>query len=69
MNRIGTYVKGDFMAWLQENQDWVFSGIGVSVILFILSWFKRSSGSKQVQKSGSNSKNYQSARDINIGDK
>ncbi|MFM2633507.1 hypothetical protein [Vibrio alginolyticus] len=57
------------MAWLQENQDWVFSGIGVSVILFILSWFKRSSGSKQVQKSGSNSKNYQSARDINIGDK
>ncbi|MGP7733482.1 hypothetical protein [Oceanimonas smirnovii] len=57
------------MSWLIENKEWVFSGIGVSVLFFVLSLFKKNFGSKQVQKSGANSTNYQAGGDINIGSK
>lgn len=57
------------MSWLIENKEWVFSGIGVSVLFFVLSLFKKGSGVKQVQKSGANSTNYQAGGDIKIGSK
>ncbi|OOE86794.1 hypothetical protein [Salinivibrio sharmensis] len=57
------------MSWLLENKEWVFSGIGVSVLIFLLSLFRKNPSSTQIQKSGDNSTNYQSGGDINIGNK
>ncbi|MBV7414526.1 hypothetical protein [Aeromonas sp. sif2433] len=57
------------MSWLLENKEWVFSGVGVSVVVFIFSIFKKNSELKQTQKSGKSSKNYQAGGDINIGKK
>ncbi|REG86558.1 hypothetical protein [Marinomonas pollencensis] len=57
------------MNWLIENKEWIFSGVGVSVIIFILSVLRKNSDSKQVQKSGANSTNYQAGGDIKIGEK
>lgn len=54
--------------WICTNKEWVFSGLGVSVILLIFSIFKKSN-SAQRQKSGDNSTNYQAGGDINIGGK
>ncbi|KJG01698.1 hypothetical protein [Photobacterium angustum] len=55
------------MDWLIENKEWVFSGIGVSVVVFFLSFFNKGKQLKQSQKSGGNSKNYQAGGDIKIG--
>lgn len=56
------------MEWIIENKDWIFSGIGVLLISLVAGLFaKRHKSSKQTQMSGSNSTNYQSGRDINIG--
>jgi len=58
--------------WLNENREWLFSGGGV----IILGWlgtriFKKPEKDNNVQhiKSGKNSHNYQSGRDINISEK
>tara|TARA_B110000196_G_scaffold96366_1_gene83453 strand:- start:4016 stop:4189 length:174 start_codon:yes stop_codon:yes gene_type:complete len=53
-----------------DNKEWLFSGVGVfaiTVIISIITSKKRTI--KQTQKSGSNSTNYQSSGDINIGSK
>lgn len=56
------------MQWMIDNKEWLFSGIGIFVITLLISIFTRKkSDIKQSQKSGSNSKNYQSTGDINIG--
>jgi hypothetical protein len=56
------------MQWVIDNKEWLFSGVGIFVITLLISIFTRKkSDIKQSQKSGSNSKNYQSAGDINIG--
>lgn len=55
------------MNWIIENKEWVFSGIGVFVISTIIGVFFCRKSSKQIQKSGDNSKNYQASGDINIG--
>lgn len=55
------------MSWLIENKEWIFSGIGVSLIAFVLSFFNKSKQLKQSQRSGSNCKNYQAGDDIKIG--
>lgn len=56
------------MQWIIDNKDWIFSGVGIFIITLIIGVFARKqSSSKQTQKSGSSSNNYQSGRDINIG--
>ena len=53
--------------WILENKEWLFSGIGVIAIGFLIRLIaKNASTSKQVQKAGKNSENYQAGRDINI---
>ncbi|BDB71708.1 hypothetical protein Cthiooxydans_41200 [Comamonas thiooxydans] len=54
--------------WFSNNKEWVFSGFGVTLILLIISLFKKSKPS-QYQKSGNNSTNYQAGGNINIGGK
>lgn len=56
------------MEWMIQNKEWIFSGIGGLLISLVVGLFaKRNKSSKQTQISGSNSTNYQSGRDINIG--
>jgi hypothetical protein len=58
------------MQWMIDNKEWLFSGAGIFFITILISVFaSKKRGIKQIQKSGSKSKNYQSAGDINIGRK
>lgn len=50
---------------LTDNVEWVFSGIGVSV----LTLFFVKNGANKKQRAGRNSNNYMADRDINIGKK
>lgn len=55
------------MEWIVENKEWLFSGIAIAIPLAIIGWLYASQGNKQVQKSGSNSKNIQVGGNLNIG--
>lgn len=58
------------MQWMIDNKEWLFSGVGIFIITVGISIFTNKKREiKQTQKSGSNSKNYQSVGDINIGNK
>lgn len=57
------------MIWLLKNKDWIFSGIGVSIIGIFASWLFRRNKSSQTQKAGNNSANYQAGGDIKVGGK
>lgn len=54
------------MDWLFENKEWIFSGIGASIISILVAIFLKNKSSQQ-QSSGSKSVNLQSGRDINVG--
>lgn len=55
------------MEWLIENINWIFSGIGVTVVLGIIGFFtKRNKGKQQIINSGKNSTNIQGGRDVNV---
>ena len=57
------------MQWIIDNKEWIFSGIGIFIISLIVGFFgKKQQTSKQIQKSGPNSTNYQAGGDIKIGD-
>jgi hypothetical protein len=58
------------MQWLMENKEWIFSGAGIFAISVLINLFVKSKkATKQVQKSGSNSINYQAGGDIRIGNR
>ena len=60
----------EIIDWLDANKEWVFSGIGVAIILIIIRFFfKRSQSKKQIQKSGNNSINIQVGDNLNINTK
>lgn len=57
----------DALAWVLENKEWIFSGIGVAAIGWLFLLFKRrQNGLSQRQRSGDNSTNLHSGRDINL---
>jgi len=59
-----------YMEWIINNKEWLFSGIGVFTVSTIIGFmFNKKNSTKQTQKSGKNSTNYQSGRDIIIKDK
>lgn len=75
-NEIKYLIKGDgIMDWIIQNKEWLFSGIGVTIIVGLIGIFIKSklkNGSKrQIIKSGNHSTNIQGGRDVNItfGDK
>jgi plastocyanin domain-containing protein len=58
------------MQWINDNKEWVFSGIGLALIGLIWKFFfkdKSASGRSQTIRSGRNSTNFQAGRDINKG--
>ncbi|WP_209403715.1 LPXTG cell wall anchor domain-containing protein [Pseudozobellia sp. WGM2] len=55
------------MDWIIENKDWLFSGLGISIIGFGYYLIRRKKRNKeQMQKGGKNSTNLQAGGDINI---
>jgi hypothetical protein len=57
------------MNWINENKEWIFRGVGVVIITFILNYFFKDKSTSQKQKSGKKSNNYQSGKDITINNK
>jgi len=56
--------------WICNNQEWIFSGIGVSITIFVLSIFlKKNNGINQKAKSGNNSQITQVGHDYTIKNK
>lgn len=56
------------MEWILQNKEWFFSGAGIFILSLVVGFFiKRGKSKQQIQKSGSNSTNYQAGRDIKIG--
>jgi hypothetical protein len=60
--------------WINDNREWLFSGIGVTIIAIIgsvLAWLRRRRHStrgavQQTARSGNASQNIQAGRDVNI---
>ena len=60
-------MENQVLDYIVNNKEWIFSGIGVAVISWIL--FRRSSSKKMTQKSGDNSTNIQVGGSINVSNK
>lgn len=61
------------MEWINQNKEWLFSGIGAVVLGGVFSFFKKkkdnSGKANQSIESGDNSQNYQSGNDMTINEK
>lgn len=60
-----------FVVWVIGNKEWLFSGVGVVVVAWVMRLiFKKANASfTQTIRSGDSSTNVQAGRDINIGTK
>lgn len=58
----------DFIAWVIDNKEWLFSGVGVAIIIGIVGLiFKKTyASSTQTIRSGERSTNIQVGRDVSI---
>jgi hypothetical protein len=57
------------LEWIADNKEWIFSGIGVTVLGTICSWAirkKHCRSTGQTQRGSGNSRNVQVGRDINL---
>lgn len=60
-------MENQVLDYIIANKEWIFSGIGVAVISWIL--FRKSSNNNMSQKSGDNSTNIQVGGSINVSNK
>jgi len=60
-----------FVAWVFDNKEWLFSGVGVVVAVWVMRLiFKKAyASSTQTIRSGDSSANVQAGRDVNVGTK
>jgi len=60
-----------FVAWVIDNKEWLFSGVGVVVVVWVgrLIFKKTFASSTQTIRSGDSSTNVQAGRDVNIATK
>jgi len=61
----------DFVAWVIDNVEWLFSGVGLVVLAWVgrLIFKKTHASSTQTIRSGDSSTNVQAGRDVNISTK
>lgn len=61
----------DFVAWVIDNKEWLFSGAGLVVVAWVgrLIFKKTYTPSTQTIRSGDSSINVQGGRDVNIATK
>lgn len=59
----------NFVAWVIDNKEWLFSGVGLVVVAWVgrLIFKKTCTSSTQTIRSGDSSTNIQAGRDIHIG--
>jgi len=59
----------DIIKWLLNNKEWLFSGAGLFVLIWIgrAIYYRKKTNSSQGIRSGSNSTNIQAGGDIKIG--
>jgi hypothetical protein len=63
-------LPSNLASYIINNKEWIFSGIGVSVLVWLYAVIRRSKPSvKQTIKSGARSHNVQALGDINISTK
>lgn len=57
-----------FASWVIENKEWLFSGVGLVILAWIVrKLFRRTRDtSSQAIRAGDNSANIQAGRDVNI---
>ena len=60
-----------FSAWIINNKEWLFSGIGLAVVAWVgrLIFKQTFASSVQTIRSADGSTNVQAGRDVNIGTK
>lgn len=63
------------MNWLSDNFEWIFGGIGATVVGVLLTFWlsrrldsARSRSIQQTQRGGDGSRNFQAAGDINVSE-
>ncbi len=55
------------LKWITENKDWIFSGIGVTLLGTVIgSCFKKKDSPTQKIKSGKNSTNIQGGENVTV---
>jgi len=61
----------EFVGWVIDNKQWLFSGVGLVVIAWVvrLIFRKRYASSTQTIRSGDSSTNVQAGRDVSVGTK
>jgi hypothetical protein len=61
----------DFVAWVIDNKEWLFSGVGLVVVAWVgrLIFKKTYASSTQIIRSGDSSTNVQAGRDVNVATK
>lgn len=61
----------EFMAWLIDNKEWLFSGVGAVLVAWVgrFVYRKRRTAPSQVIRAGNNSTNLQAGRDIGFNAK
>lgn len=61
----------DFVAWVIDNKEWLFSGVGLVVVAWVgrLIFRRTYASSTQTVRSGDSSTNVQAGRDVNIATK
>lgn len=52
--------------WIIANKEWVFSGIGLSLLTILIGFFKKKRLINQSKKNGNNSTNIQAGQNIRI---
>lgn len=59
----------DFITWIVDNKEWLFSGVGLIIVGWVgrLFFKKTYSSSTQTIRSGDSSTSVQAGRDVNIG--
>ena len=65
---IGETQLEDLWAWIIKNKEWLFSGIGVMTLIWVIKLiFKKSNASStQIIRSGDGSTNVQGGRDVDV---
>ena len=58
----------EFLEWIFDNKEWLFSGVGLTVVGWLVRviFMKRQASSTQSIVSGDSSKNVQAGRDVSI---
>ncbi|MET4000604.1 hypothetical protein [Marinobacterium sp. MBR-109] len=61
----------DIIRWIVDNKEWLFSGAGVAVLVWLGNMLRKNNVTSSTQKirTGEKSTNYQAGRDIHIGNK